>query len=112
MSGLTELQRVAAGMIGRGTTHAAVTEAIGPSKSTLQRWRKMPAFEAEVERVRASSEKPDARGVLLDALSAHRSDGADWPTRVRAAIALTGLPGTVDPTDTHAGPKITVVAAS
>jgi hypothetical protein len=106
--GLTEVQRVSAGMIGRGQPYAAITKLLGPSSKTLQRWRKIAAFEAEVQRVQVSSEKPEPRGVLLDALSAHRGDGADWPTRVKAAMALAAMPDEPDNGPAHDGPTMVI----
>ncbi len=89
---MTEVQLAAAGMLGRGKTHAAVARTVGVSERTIHNWRKLPGFAEEVERVRALSSNPEPRGVLLDALSARRDDGVDWSARVRAAEKLLALP--------------------
>ena len=91
MMGMNEKQLAAAGMLGRGRSTNKVHETLDVSTRTIERWRKLPGFAAEVARVRASSERPNARGVLLDALSARRDDGVDWSARLRAAQQLLTL---------------------
>ena len=88
---MTEKRLAAAGMLGRGRSAQTVAETLDVSTRTIERWRKLPGFAAEVERVRANSERPSARGVLLDALSARRDDGVDWSARLRAAQQLLAL---------------------
>jgi hypothetical protein len=90
---VTEVQLAAAGMLGRGKSQKAVARFAGVTTRTIQNWiRDLPGFADEVERVRASSSKPEPRGVLLDALSARRDDGVDWNARVRAAERLLSIP--------------------
>jgi hypothetical protein len=90
---LSEVKLAAAGMVGRGATYATIQKRLGPHPRTLGRWMASdPDFRAEVERVRASAAQPDPWGTLLDALSARRDDGVDWPARVRAAQLLIGNP--------------------
>jgi hypothetical protein len=88
---MNEKQLAAAGMLGRGRSTKKVHETLDVSTCTIERWRKLPDFAAEVARVRASSERPNARGVLLDALFARRDDGVDWSARLRAAQQLLAL---------------------
>ena len=88
---MTEKQLAAAGMLGRGRSAKTVAETLEVSTRTIERWRKLPGFGDEVERVRAHSGRPHARGVLLDALSARRDDGVDWSARLRAAQQLLAL---------------------
>jgi len=91
MECMNEKQLAAAGMLGRGRSMQTVADTVDRSTRTIERWRKLPGFAAEVERVRANSERPSARGVLLDALSARRDDGIDWSARLRAAQQLLAL---------------------
>ncbi len=88
---MTEKQLAAAGMLGRGRSVKRVAETLGISTRTVERWRKVPGFAGEVEGVQANSQQPNARGVLLDALSARRDDGVDWSARLRAAQQLLAL---------------------
>ena len=88
---MTEKQLAAAGMLGRGRSASVVAETLDVSTRTIERWRTLPGFAAEVERVRANSDHPTPRGVLLDALSARRDDGVDWSARLRAAQQLLAL---------------------
>jgi len=70
-----------------------VADTLERSTRTIERWRELPGFAAEVERVRANSERPNARGVLVDALSARRDDGVDWAgalDSVQAWVRKTG----------------------
>jgi hypothetical protein len=96
---MDERQLAAARMLGRGRSTETVADTVGRSARTIERWRELPGFAAEVERVRANSERPNARGVLLDALSARRDDGVDWSARLRAAQHLLALEqdGPVEP---------------
>jgi transposase len=90
--GVNEVQRVSAGMLGRGKSQNAVAKFAGVTTRTIQNWiRDVDGFAEEVKRVRASSKRPEPRGVLLDALSARRDDGVDWTARVRAAEKLLSL---------------------
>ncbi len=106
---MNEKQLAAAGMLGRGRSVQTVADTLERSARTIERWRKLPGFAAEVERVRANSERPNARGVLLDALSARRDDGVDWSARLRAAQQLLTLEqdGPVEP----AGPTSVIYVA-
>ena len=88
---MNEKQLAAAGMLGRGRSTKTVADTLDVSTRTIERWRKLPGFADEVERVRANSERPTARGVLLDALSARRDDGVDWSARLRATQQLLAL---------------------
>jgi len=88
---ITDRQMAVAGMLGRGYSMRHVAVALGVAKSTIARWKQDPLFVAEVERARATRLAPTPRGTLLDALSARRDDGIDWPSRVRAALALLEL---------------------
>lgn len=85
---LTEVQRTAAGMLGRGKTRRDIAQALGMSEQSITRWRKHPDFAAEEERVRRNSGRPDPYNVLLDALCARKDDGVDWPSRLNAAKEL------------------------
>jgi hypothetical protein len=88
--GLTEIQRIAAAQFGRGKTRKAIANRLEVTERTLTRWRKLPEFQAEEQRVRVNSSSADPRGVLVDALSARRDDGIDWQSRLKAAFALLG----------------------
>ena len=112
--GLTETQRVVASMIGRGKSTQHCSDVMGPSTRTIARWKNLPAFAAEVERARESSERPDPRGTLIDALSARRDDGIDWAARLTASRALlaNGSELLEDGAATSSsGPTITVLPA-
>ena len=85
---------VAAGLLARGATQEHTVSLLSPpiSGRQLRRWIKEPAFQREMERVQANSNRPDPEGVLLDALSATTDDGVRWDTRVKAAIELRNRP--------------------
>jgi len=85
-----EKMTAAAGLVGRGASSAAAARAIGVNERTVRRWREIPAFRAEVERVRADL-TPSAHGVFVQALTARKDDGIDWQARLRAADALIDL---------------------
>ena len=104
---LNELQWAAAGMLARGKPKNAVAKALGLSVQTVRAWAKQPAFIREFERVQASSQDPNPRGILLDALSARKDDSCDWTNRVKAALALIELGP--ESGDDHGGARITVV---
>jgi transposase len=101
MKPLDARQLRAANLLGRGGSAAEVAEEVGVSRRTVQSWRKREDFrEAEaMGRRAAESEAPSTktmRAVLEEAaLTACRPGGdePDWPTRVRAAAALTRAEG-------------------
>jgi hypothetical protein len=88
VTGLTESQRVAASLIGRGATNAQAARTVGVARKTIQRWRQIEAFERLVEDTKGRSESPDPMGTLIDALAATRDDGVDWTARLSAARQL------------------------
>jgi hypothetical protein len=63
----------------------------GVARSTIARWNEDPAFREEVERVRGLTDDSTPLGTLVDALAARKDDGIDWPSRLRAALALLEL---------------------
>jgi hypothetical protein len=87
-----ERMMLGAGLVGRGASCAAASRALGVNEKTVRRWRDVPAFRGEVERVR-SDLTPSPKGVFLAALTATKGDGIDWQARLRAADALLDLEG-------------------
>jgi hypothetical protein len=90
-------------MLGRGKEVGAVAELVGVHARTVTRWRSLPDFKAEEERARQESSKPTAKGTLLDALSATRTDGIDWQARLGAAKQLLDRGMLADPADRETG---------
>jgi len=78
-------------MLGRGYSQRHTSSVTGVARSTIARWNEDPAFRAEVERVRSLTADSTPLGTLVDALSARRDDGIDWPSRLRAALSLLEL---------------------
>jgi hypothetical protein len=113
--GLTEIQRVAAAMLGRGKTRKAVAAKLEVTERTITRWRKLSEFAEEEQRVRVNSSSADPRGVLIDALSARKDDDIDWQSRLKAAFALLGDDTAMPPNhdeDDYDGPLIRVNPAA
>jgi hypothetical protein len=91
-AGLTERQQSAARRIAAGWSERHTATVEGVCRATIQNWKKLPDFQAEIERARAARLDPTPRGTLLEAIyGARKDDGVDWPTRVRAAIELMRL---------------------
>jgi hypothetical protein len=88
---VTERQSTVARMLGRGYSQRHTSSVTGVARSTIASWYKEPVFRAEVERVRELTDDSAPLGTLVDALSARRDDGIDWPSRLRAALALLEL---------------------
>ena len=87
---LTDTQRLAAAMLGRGKTRRSVARRLEVTERTISRWRNIPGFAEEEQRVRVNSSSADPRHVLIDALSARDDDGINWTARLKAAFALLG----------------------
>ncbi len=85
---MTERQAVVARYVARGFSQRFTNAATGVSRDTIRAWMKQPEFMAEVERIRALTDGSAPMGVLVDCLGARRDDGVDYPTRLRAALAL------------------------
>jgi hypothetical protein len=98
---LDERHRRAAAMLGRGGSQADVADEVGVGRRTIQDWLKREDFaelvrSAAAEQASGSPTIKTMRAVLEEAaLTACRpeSDEPDWPTRVRAAAALTRAEG-------------------
>jgi len=89
-----DLMVTAARLVGIGHSYVAAARAVGRDESTIRRWSKLPAFQAERERAREESIDPSPRRVLIDALSATKDNGSpDWNARLRAAERLLELEG-------------------
>lgn len=90
-------------LLAAGETVAETSRRAGVSVSTIQRWKKEPAFAAALNVFREANQAamerhPSVRATLELALRARRPDGhPDWATRVAAAGKLSALPP--DPTD-------------
>lgn len=93
-----DLMVTAARLVGIGHSYVAAADAVGRDESTIRRWSKLPAFQAERERAREESIDPSPRRVLIDALSATKDNGSpDWNARLRAAEHLLELEGKAAP---------------
>ena len=87
-----DLMVTAARLVGIGHSYVAAADAVDRDESTIRRWSKLPAFQAERERAREESIDPSPRRVLIDALSATKDNGSpDWNARLRAAEHLLEL---------------------
>jgi hypothetical protein len=102
---LTGQQHRAADMIGRNWTLEKVSEEVGASVRTLERWKVTnPEFASAIKATRDKllDEVPTAKAVAEAALSATKKDGTpDWSIRVAAArLLITGAaPDAPDPAD-------------
>lgn len=47
----TPIQRSAAGLVAQGWSNVAVAEELGKNELTIRRWKKLPAFQALVDRL-------------------------------------------------------------
>jgi len=90
-------------MLARGRSGRFVMRSLGIGWATLRAWKDDPEFRREYERILARGGEPDPRGTLIDALSARRDDGVDWPSRVRAASMLIDLQSAPAPDDAGVG---------
>ena len=89
----------AAQLVGIGHSYVAAVDAVGRDESTIRRWSKPPALQAERQQAREESIDPSPRRVLLDALSTTKDNGSpDWNARLRAAEHLLELEGKAAPT--------------
>ncbi len=87
-----DLMLTAARLVGIGHTYVAAGRAVSRDESTIRRWSKLSAFQAERERAREESVDPSPRRVLIDALTATKDNGSpDWNARLRAAGHLLEL---------------------
>ena len=75
-------------LLATGRSARACARMLGVSPDTIRKWKRDPEFADEYERAVARGGAPDPRTTLLDALTARRDDNVDWPSRVRAALAL------------------------
>lgn len=89
---LTEVQRTTAGLLARGRSARSLAKQLSIGRDTIRAWQRNAEFIAEFERVTARLQNPhDPHGLLLDALQARKDDQIDWPSRLRAALALLEL---------------------
>ncbi len=85
---LSEVQVTTARLLASGRSARSVGRMLHVGRDTIRKWQRDPEFVDEYERALARGGAPDPRATLLDALSARRDDGVDWPSRLRAALAL------------------------
>jgi hypothetical protein len=90
---VTSAQMACAGLLARGATQAHCAGVFDVSVRTIRRWKDIPAFEAEYQRVLANSGTPDPEGVLIDSLGARTDDSVNWAARQKGALELMALRG-------------------
>lgn len=108
---LNERQRNAAQLVALGWGTSYVAEQVGVGSKTITRWKRLPEFAAQVERLRpVRDDNPNIRAVLEDALvNATKRDGSpDYPARISAARALMQLGAQPNP-EADAAPRSTIV---
>lgn len=89
----TAAKLACAGLLARGATEAHCASVFGISPRTVRRWKKLPAVQAEMQRVKANATEPDPEGVLIDSLAARTDDGVNWTARQRGALEIMALRG-------------------
>jgi len=97
---LTENQQIAAGLIASGLRGNSTAKRVGISESQLSRWRQLPAFRGEVNRLlnEASAEVKDKliglSTTAVDILAVIMIDASISPAdRIRAATAILSMVG-------------------
>lgn len=98
-SGLTNQQQKGAELAAAGWSGVDIADELGVRQETVSRWRKLPAWQAEYERI-LSEARAELAGRIMELSSAaldRLADLLDYPhdpgVRLRAAVAVLQIAG-------------------